>query len=62
MAGSDALKKIGVILLADDAADIGKLDRIHHWQIGLFLYALGYMAECLEILKEVGEFASGLKE
>jgi hypothetical protein len=31
---------MGACLLLDDAQDIGKFDRLHHWQAGLGLMAL----------------------
>ena len=30
----------GLTALADDAKDIGKFDRFHHWQVGLLLITL----------------------
>ena len=35
------LQWFGVILLLDDAADIGRFDRIHHWMIGAVLLLFG---------------------
>jgi len=35
------ITEFGKILLNDDAKDIGKLDRLHHWQYGFILTRLG---------------------
>lgn len=35
------ITEFGKILLNDDAKDIGKLDRLHHWQYGFILARLG---------------------
>jgi len=31
----------GVVLVLTDLNDVGKVDRVHHWQIGAFLILLG---------------------
>ncbi len=36
----EVLRGIGEIVLEDDAADIGKFDRIHHWHVGALLIML----------------------
>ena len=35
------LQFIGLLLLLDDIRDIGKLDRLHHYHLGLALVFLG---------------------
>ena len=35
------ITEFGKILLNDDAKDIGKFDRLHHWQYGFILKRLG---------------------
>ena len=32
---------IGLIVLLHDIGDLGRLDRLHHWQIGAFLLVTG---------------------
>ncbi|MHA2264584.1 MAG: hypothetical protein ACXAEN_19495 [Candidatus Thorarchaeota archaeon] len=34
------IQLFGAFLLGDDSADIGKFDRLHHWQLGAAMVAL----------------------
>lgn len=46
---SDFLKKVGLLLFADDYRDMGNMDRIHHWQWGFLLMQLGIMLRKVEM-------------
>jgi hypothetical protein len=48
-------KWIGEILVADYAKDIGKFDRIHHWQIGAALINLREIEQALGLESEDDE-------
>ncbi|MHC4891568.1 MAG: hypothetical protein ACYTEO_19110 [Planctomycetota bacterium] len=36
---------LGAFLLGDDSADIGKFDRLHHWQLGAAMVALPFLLD-----------------
>jgi hypothetical protein len=35
---------IGVVLIVSDVADIGKVDRFHHWQLGVGILFISLLA------------------
>jgi hypothetical protein len=43
VAAVDALAT-GLAMVADDLADLGRLDRLHHWLVGLLLVAVAIIA------------------
>lgn len=53
----EILYQLGEVLLYDDIADIGKMDRLHHCYIGIILMLgtlLGYTTiELLELAQEL---------
>ena len=49
----EILKNIGEIVLEDDAPDIGKFDRIHHWHIGAALIALAEIGNMISTIKSM---------
>jgi hypothetical protein len=40
-----AIQMLGAFLMGDDSADIGKFDRLHHWQLGAAMVALPFLLD-----------------
>jgi len=45
---STIIRVIGWIMLADDWKDIGRMDRLHHWQYGLIAEGLSRLVRMAE--------------
>ena len=39
------IQMFGAFLLGNDSADIGKFDRLHHWQLGAAMVALPFFLD-----------------
>lgn len=48
MENDKVLQILGAFLLGDDAEDIGKFDRVHHWQIGAAMIVAPWLRDALE--------------
>lgn len=46
------LMAVGAAALADDAGDLGRVDRVHHWLVGLILIALSILLLCAVVWDE----------
>ena len=41
----EALRRLGVMLVMDDAKDVPRFDRVHHWHWGAIFYLLSIPLE-----------------
>ncbi|MEM3943852.1 MAG: hypothetical protein QXJ59_07180 [Thermofilaceae archaeon] len=46
------LMAVGAAALADDAGDLGRVDRVHHWLAGFILIALSALLLCAVLWDE----------
>lgn len=57
---------LGELLIWDDLEDYGKLDRIHHWQIGELIRQtakiLGVTYVLQDVLSEIKKFRKGIND
>jgi len=48
----ELIEEMGRMLLEDDKKDIGKFDRLHHWQLGLPIMILGALGRLGMMIEE----------
>lgn len=41
-------ERLGRLLLEDDRRDFGKMERMHHWQMGVFMIVCGGLLKIVE--------------
>lgn len=60
---SQLIDFLGTVMLVSDHRDLGKFDRIHHWQVGWFLKFISYAIDILSsVANQLGELTTKLRE